>query len=227
MRLEMFLSMNRKAWISRLIARVTGGEGSHVGLLFTLTAKEWEDVICRGWVKPWVATDVAAWPDGLYRVYFESLLKVDKWTGKTGMRGPLDWRRLVEWRKMDPWRREVDLQPIPNLSEAQMSAVFLRCAQAVGKITYPNAQIRQNWLGARLRIAPRPGRRSEAEWTCSEMVVQVLFGAAPGWARRWLRVGTLWLCDEYAPSSSGRRHVPGVWEMIATARRSPAEALTE
>ncbi len=65
------------AWVitSYVICKLSRGEWSHVGILFTLTRYEWEDLMCRIELK-W-RVDVRPCPDGLYRVYFESIATTD------------------------------------------------------------------------------------------------------------------------------------------------------
>jgi hypothetical protein len=131
------------------------------------------------------------------RVYFESYWKKDKETGKTGMRGPIDWEELVEWEQRDP-RRRLFVQHLPY-EDVVCEKAYAYCLQRKKDIYYPHWQLWHN-LKSALFGSGHPARSiSSDKWTCSETIGRVLAYIDPPTALEYLRLGDI-LFDQLTPS---------------------------
>ena len=217
MRLEVFATVDHKRAVNKMICSATGGQYAHAGLLFTATKEEF-DSLCSGTqfgVKVdqlYVTPDrLTAWPDGMYRFYFESIAKKDKYTRKSGVRGPYTFQKIVNWQN-EKDGREFGLFPVTALEKREMIALVHKLLAWTKTIKYPLQQLKWNWLTSRIRIGIPPSSRTPNKWDCSETVVRAFRDVAPDYAAETFGLGD-WLFDEMAPSS-GKKHVPGVVEMI-------------
>lgn len=212
MKLQVFYTSNVLDPRNVAIMSTTGGRYAHVGLVFTLSEVELGAIyhlLPAGFLE-----DLRAFDDGLYRIYFESISTKDKRTGKTGVRGPYDFHRVIAWQNKG-WNRllfgrrrnarRLEIQDVPALPAERVPGILEECFQDVIRIRYAYLQILFNWRSARLGTAPRRRSRSRTKWTCVEFVVQKLRSIAI----RWYDLGYT-LFDEYVPS--GHRG-PGVYEM--------------
>lgn len=143
---------NAEEVIPRVIVNVTGAQfGNHSLLRFRSEATE---------------------------IYFESHYKKDPKTGKTGVRGPMLYSRVLQWRDANPEKHIIYEQPwLPLESEAVLE-IFKFLSAAVIDIEYAPAQILRNYACQRLGVTVRFGRHaSDDRWTCSEMVARALVHA--------------------------------------------------
>jgi len=152
---------------------------------------------------------VVPWPEGHCRVYFESIGKRDKLSGKTGVRGPYDLRRVCAWQAKHPKVRRLELVNLPDVRPEEVPRAFRRCCRAVPTVKYAFLQLVQNWKGVRLKLGIAPRRRSPDHWHCVETFVRVM----REWALRNARLGDV-LFDEYVPA--GKRGF-GLYDMIGEA----------
>lgn len=209
MRSELGFTRDTRNLGSLCIQAGTRSRWSHVFQVYTGTTEEFNDILSAVvsrlrdegrhgasaavtlmcWNR--LAT-IMPWPDGLMRVYWESVWKVDPITGKNGVRGPVDLRNVIEWQKADAHHRELDLREFDSVTPPARSIDRWCCA--VPDIRY--APIRQ--LIGNLRHAlrgigisvPSPDR-----WQCAEAIARAnAEHAAAHWG-----LGDL-LFDHYTPA---------------------------
>jgi len=104
-------------------------------------------------------------------LYFESIVKKDKATGKNGVRGPIALTNVQEWQEEEPLTREFHVQPEKGFlpfTEEEVDRAYWKLAAKVHTIKYASLQIVQNWLAARIGLDIRLWRKSPRKWTCAE-----------------------------------------------------------
>ena len=188
------------------IRRVSGGQFSHTGLVFTMTADEWETA--REGLNNAACELIRPHENGHYRVYFESWFRKWEFTGKNGVRGPIPFSHLAKWGS-EPGN-VLDLIDVPVLPES-VPLMLAECGQAVKFMRYAMLQLGRNYLGFRLGRGVPLSARSRFKWTCSETDVRIIARGDPRFAVTRLRLGEQ-IFDEYAPS--GRRGL-GLYELLA------------
>lgn len=131
------------------------------------------------------------------REYFESYWRKDHETGKTGVRGPVAWEKLVQW-KSESKRRRFIVQEMPYTPEqCEKAREFL--IDAKWTIRYPLFQLWQNFKSNILGFGHPRWARSKDKWTCSECVARVWRELDPDAVLRHLRIGEITF-DQVGPS---------------------------
>jgi hypothetical protein len=155
--------------------------------------------------------------------YFESINKVDRITGKTGVRGPVPLENLWEWQAEDPDNHLITLQPMPWFTEKEIEQTRKRLDAACLLITYPKITV-QLWgnfkmLMSGYKFGIPPKQRSINRWDCSETIPRVL----PEWfAMEACNLGD-WLYEEYVPGTTRGEDPafgPGLYQMIEAYKSS-------
>ena len=113
--------------------------------------------------------------NGTRPFYFESIATKDKKTGKTGVRGPYELRKVEDWA-LKSHRR---LLVYPNdgylpLTTEECDKAYTMLCEAVHEIHYAHLQIVSNWFQQRLKTSLRFGAGSRKRWTCSETATRVI-----------------------------------------------------
>lgn len=136
-------------------------------------------------------------------IYFESHWKRDPQTGKTGMRGPMLYDRVLQWRDANPTKHIVFEQAWLPLTDEEIYKVIAFLAAATHDIKYAHSQLLRNYLVHRLHFSVRFGRHASGmAWTCSEAVARALVHVR--WEiARYLGLGEITL-DDLVPSSPRR-----------------------
>lgn len=155
--------------------------------------------------------------------YYESIHKVDKVTGKNGVRGPIALCQLHGWVK-ESRRNRLLIQDVPNITEKEIENIELKLQAAVKKITYAPLLRQMLPLGRMLRAGHglNPWEYTDGSWDCSETIAQVM----PDWfGRRVLRLGFPWRVEEIVPGQMRRepyRTGPGLYQLVEEWKRNGA-----
>lgn len=171
MKMRMGYLVDLSTATGKLIPRVSGGMYSHVIVEFL---------------------------EGNNSVYFESIWKKDKDTGKTGVRGPIAMSKIHEWVSENPknrhYHRQLKAGWLPLTVDEAEAAYNASCA-AVHDIEYAKLQILQNWVERRLSLYIHIGKGSDKNWTCCELPLRIF----P--SRVWKYFELLnYTADDFAPS---------------------------
>lgn len=204
MKLQGLFTTDKHSIISIAILTSTGGEYSHCGLLYTCNPFEFLKLKTIYSYIDW--REIEQEPDGNYRFYFESISKKDERTGKTGVRGPYSFSKLLDWRRASKSRHLM----LVDINCKNIEAAIPILYNATKKIRYAPYQIWRNWLALRWGKGVPFKKRSSRRWTCSEAIVLITSIIDPAYAVRVFRLGH-WLFDEYSPSSCKGG---GVYEML-------------
>jgi hypothetical protein len=148
-------------------------------------------------------------------VYFESIWKTDKETGKNGLRGPIPIERLTEWQDEDTANHVVYHQPWLPVTDLEAMRAYQYLEAYVPKIKYAKLQLAKNGIYAAtgLWLIRRTG--TQKHWQCAETCGRAL----P--ARLWpaLGIGDV-VFDMLVPS--GRRGI-GLFELTEAILRGHTE----
>jgi len=207
---------------SLTIQSASKGKWSHTLPLWTAHPDEMREIM-SGVCESQIIEDMIR-EDGTDRVrfYLESISKKDSRTGKTGVRGPYLFSRVLEWQREGHYmwlgkqcnHRRIMIQELPVTSDQAAIALRLAC-RMVPIIKYAHVQIIQNWLGFRFGRGIPLNRRSRKKMTCVEFFVWLLAHIIPDWVIKYLDLGYIGF-DEYCPSGT---RGPGVYDMIENGRK--------
>jgi hypothetical protein len=221
MKAQLVYTADTRAISSWAICRASGGRLSHVLIMFTVHPDELR--IIKPFCPPGAIEDILdEQPGDKVRLYFESISKIDERTGKTGVRGPYSFNRVVAWRTEGAYTwlghprnsRTIEIQELPFITSEQAQIMMRLASNKVSRIEYAKVQIFRNWLGYRFGRGVPLNRRSRTRWTCVEFAVWLIAQVHCAWAIKHLDLGYI-LFDEYCPS--GRRG-PGLFEKVESAR---------
>jgi len=195
MKVQSFFTADTISPISIPILTSTGGEYAHVGLLFTVGYIEFLRLKSKYPCVLWHGVEKD--PTGMVRFYFESRSTKDERTGKTGVRGPYPFKKLLDWES-DSKHHKLELADMDVKNVEDMIPLLHRSTK---NITYAFHQIWQNWMSFRWGRGVPWVKRSRTKWTCSETVVRICAIVDGDFACNTLKLGSH-LFVEYAPSSS-------------------------
>lgn len=214
MKIQMGYTNDNGSLISRIIRFFTRGDKSHVMVVFTLKENEWQWFMERFAYRFPVDFMIAPDHDGLYRIYFESIWKIDARTFKTGVRGPYPLEKVMKWTDQKKNERQFELQDVCGLTEQEMRETIARCVNYVGLLEYAPIQLFWNLKTLRSGKA-RPYRRRTSKFvTCVEFAIVVLPGR---YSIDYLNHHYL-TAEEYVPTSD-RITGLGLRELIDDANR--------
>lgn len=177
--------------LSDAIALITGGYWSHCGVRFLYDEAE---------------------PEG--EVYYESIMKVDKDTGKDGLRGPIPMARLIEWSKEDT-HNKLYFQPWLPIDTAHCRLALDMLNASVPTIRYAKLQLPKNARYALTKRWTINRTASKGHWHCAEVIGRAMLLAAPEIAIARLDIGNV-VVDMLTPS--GLRGI-GICERIESLAR--------
>lgn len=203
---------SRDGIASGAIRIATRGDHSHVLALFTLTLQELDDALEDGIIPAAAYPFIKPWPGNEFQIYYESHWHKDPRTGKSGVRGPYDYRKLTSWHAEDSKHHHITHCSLPFMTQAETRLALLIASAAVGIKRYAKTQIASNLLGFAIGRGIPHYRRSRDRWTCSETIARLLPARIQMNA---LDAGYL-LFDEIAPSSRKRA---GLKELLAAYAR--------
>jgi len=203
-------------FISRTIIRIAQALFAHIGLLFTATKEEFEKL--KKILPDFHWDEIHPDGNGNYRFFFESIWKKDERTGKTGVRGPYPFLKLIRWKGVEQ-NKTLELQDLPLSSEQAFDMIPFLC-NAVIEIKYAPRQLYFNWQGIRLGVGIPFKKRTPNKWTCIETVTRVIAYVAPEFAIMILKMGEF--TYEEIPPSSKSKTVPGFFEIIERYRKDNA-----
>lgn len=146
MKMRIGYTADHSEMITKVICHVTGGPASHCFPIFDLEDGE--------------------------IVYFESISKKDKITGKTGVRGPYNIDNVHDWQRDKPASRTIEVSDYLPFNNAECQNAYKIYLDAVPKIHYAYVQCANNWVERRFRVYCHIGSRGKARWNCSETVVR-------------------------------------------------------
>ena len=158
--LKLGFTDDSKSWLSSLTRKATGGP-SHVSVhVFEVK------------------------PNGQHeRYYFESILKTDASTHKTGVRGPIPLTNLLDWLTSAEGRM---LVTVPDdgylpLTQEEARAAVRALRDSVQLVHYARAQLLGNLLAALLKVRLTFGEGSPLRFTCCELPVRARVLPARFW----------------------------------------------
>ena len=150
MKARLFFTADSSSFVSRRVCALTGGDFSHVGIVFYKETAPAE--------------------------YFEAWHKKEG-AGKNGLRGPLPLEKLARWQIEKPGARRFELMPANGflpITEAEAVYMRLELMAARNRVKYAGLQILQNLVALRLGLQISLRRGGAAKWTCSETVIRCL-----------------------------------------------------
>lgn len=175
MKMGLFYTRKLGDPVSDSIALITGGYWSHCGVRFLLDESEPES-----------------------EVYYESVWKVDKDTGKDGLRGPIPMANLIEWAEEDP-HNKLYCQPWLPIELDKCLLAMGTLNEVVPQIRYAKLQLLKNARYALTKRWTINGTASKEHWHCAEVIGRTLLVAAPEIAIDRLDIGNV-VVDMLTPS---------------------------
>lgn len=181
--------------VSIAIAIATRSKWSHCALGFELTTEE--DVKEVKTFYPEFEM-IGLWkePHESSIIYFESHLKKDKFTGKSGTRGPYWFDHITEWAAEQPASRKYAMTDVRCLTAVQIWQSLYTAVSMVGKYGYDVTQLIFNLRGMLRGVGIPLNWRNKDKVTCSEYAARCL---PAEWAVKHLGLGYL-LYEEMAPA---------------------------
>jgi hypothetical protein len=207
MRVEAFFTTVKWSVVSIPIRTSTGGTYSHTGFVFACGEREYLRLKASYPSIDW--SEIEQDDDKKFRFYFESIAKKDKFTGKSGVRGPYAYQKLVDWQAKKPKKRKLCVVPVNCKNVARMIPLLMSARKS---IKYAFGQIWYNWLSFRWGKAPSIKHRSKLKWTCCETVIRIIRLVDPEYACDVFLLGE-YTYDEYAPDSKKGPDVKNSLEM--------------
>lgn len=176
------------------IRSATGGKFSHIVIRFRCNA---EDLALLPFTVRSRMELFGAVAEEAYTFYYESIMAKDAVTGKNGVRGPLDFRRLEKWKEKDAAHILYNQPDLPVTAQEAAEAILL-LQWATREIRYAKLQLGRNWLAARTGLVLAFKGSSDKFWTCSEAGARAL---PPRLSVPFLRIGEI-LWDFVVPSGN-------------------------
>lgn len=127
--------------------------------------------------------------------YFESIWKKDRVTGKTGLRGPMPFKKLLDWQHAKPVTRHLTTIEI-TLPDSAVHRAYDFMVDHVPLVEYGVFDILKIAMAKKISLMVIPDAKTDHEWTCSEAVARAL---PPLLQVRALGVGEI-TYDMYAPA---------------------------
>lgn len=155
--------------LSIAIRIITKGQYSHTALGFRIDVegmselKEFYGMLLPADFDTVLPQDSTQWPI----FYFESILKKDKRTGRSGVRGPYWTSKIQEWSASKPGNIFA-VDDIADIPESDTWQSLEKAFRMVGKYDYDLMQLFMNYRGIARGVGIPCARRNKDKVTCSE-----------------------------------------------------------